>query len=365
MVDVLILTHNEELNLPVALASVQGLARRVFVLDSGSTDQTIPIAKAAGAQVVHHDWAGYADQRNWALDNVPYESPWILILDADESLSANLAEEIRQIVSQPPETINESAFYLNRVLIFMGRPIRHCGYFPSWNIRLFKRGMARYEQRHVHEHMIVNGPKGHLRALMRHEDRRGLEHYIAKHNRYSTLEARELYRQVEPWPGFRRFFRDRTARRRFIKYRLATKIAMPWLWRFFYMYIFKAGFLDAKAGLCFCLFISSYEMFIRMKYQDLVWARGSQNVGIDGLAIPEGGMHPLRTGASGATKQGPPMRLVQPSNGSSLDIHFGAIKRPIIQTSSNWSLGKRAMKLVTEAASKEESTKARRHEDTK
>src|ERR1700722_1604607 len=105
MLDVLILTHNEELNLPASLASVAGLARRVFVLDSGSTDQTLAVARAAGAQVVHHDWEGYAQQRNWALDNIKFESPWILILDADESLSPNLAEEIRQIVAQPPESI--------------------------------------------------------------------------------------------------------------------------------------------------------------------------------------------------------------------------------------------------------------------
>jgi glycosyltransferase involved in cell wall biosynthesis len=345
MLDVLILTHNEELNLPVALASVAKLARKVFILDSGSTDQTIAVAKSAGAEVVHHDWEGYAAQRNWALDHIPFESPWILILDADESLSPNLAEEIRQIVTQPAELIGESAFYLNRVLIFMGRPIRHCGYFPSWNIRLFKRGMARYEQRQVHEHMIVSGPIGHLRALMRHEDRRGLEHYIAKHNRYSTLEARELYGQSQPWPGFKQFFRDRTARRRFIKYRLATKIAVPWMWRFFYMYIFRGGFLDAQAGLCFCLFISTYELFIRMKYQDLVWSRGAERKAVDGLAIPEGGLHPLRHGASAASRSGQPLIADKPTNGSSLDVHFGAIRRPIIQPSGHVAMGRKAARL--------------------
>jgi putative colanic acid biosynthesis acetyltransferase WcaF len=290
MLDVLILTHNEELNLPATLASVAGLARNVFVLDSHSTDRTAAIAEKSGARVFTHAWEGYAAQKNWGLDNLPLESDWTLILDADEALTPELAEEIRGVVSRPPQDVKDAAFRLNRVLIFMGRPIKHCGYFPSWNIRLFKRGHARYEDRQVHEHMIVHGSIGHLRGLMRHEDRRGLEHYIAKHNRYSTLEARELYHHVEPWPGFRRFFTDRVARRRFVKYRLATKIATPWAFRFFYMYVLRGGFLDRQAGLCFCLFISSYELFIRMKYQDLLWSQGKEQIAGDGLAVPEGGL---------------------------------------------------------------------------
>jgi glycosyltransferase involved in cell wall biosynthesis len=316
MLDVLILTHNEELNLPHCLASVQGLATRVFVVDSFSTDKTAEITRQMGAELVNHPWEGYAAQKNWALDHLPLASPWTLILDADESLTPELAEEIRRVVSRPPEEVPQSAFCLNRVLIFMGSEIRHCGYFPSWNIRLFKRGAARYEQRQVHEHMIVDGSIAHLRGLMRHEDRRGLEHYIAKHNRYSTLEARELYRQEEPWPGFKRFFTDRVARRRFTKYRLATKLGMPWLWRFFYMYVLRGGFLDRQAGLSFCLFISSYEMFIRMKYHDLVWNRSGNGGASSGLAIAEGRMHPLRVPVSGeanaADNELPPPRPLRP-----------------------------------------------------
>jgi putative colanic acid biosynthesis acetyltransferase WcaF len=181
---------------------------------------------------------------------------------------------------------------------------------------------------------------------MRHEDRRGLEHYIAKHNRYSTLEARELYRQDEPWPGLARFFSDRVARRRFIKYRMATKIATPWLWRFFYMYILRGGFLDRQAGLSFCLFISSYEFFIRMKYQDLVWSRGAErngSGGAGGLAIPEGGMHPLRQSPSAlprpsALRQrpGPPTRVTR--------LHSKG--KPIMRQSSPWSFDQKAARMA-------------------
>src|SRR5436190_6725144 len=132
-VDVLIQTHNEELNLPFTLASVAGWANRVFVVDSGSTDRTSEVAREFGATLVEHAWEGYSAQKNWALDNLPWESQWILILDADEAVSPGLREEILNVVSRPLEQVKHVGFYINRVLIFMGREIRHCGYFPSWN----------------------------------------------------------------------------------------------------------------------------------------------------------------------------------------------------------------------------------------
>src|ERR1700742_2851151 len=104
MVDVLIQTHNEQLNLPHTLASLKGWVNRVFVVDSGSTDDTKFIVEDWGATFVHHDWEGYAAQKNWALDNLPFESSWILILDADESVSPELRSEITDIVSQNPDT---------------------------------------------------------------------------------------------------------------------------------------------------------------------------------------------------------------------------------------------------------------------
>jgi acetyltransferase-like isoleucine patch superfamily enzyme len=289
MLDVLIQTHNEELNLPHTLQSVQGWVNRIFVVDSGSTDRTCEIAQQFGACVVHKAWEGYAKQKNWALDHLPFESPWILILDADESVSPGLKEEIVSIISRPVQNVSQSGFYLNRVTIFMGREIRHCAYFPAWNLRLFKRGCARYEERDVHEHMVVQGPTANLRNLLLHEDRRGLEHFIAKHNRYSTLEAIEIYRHRERWPGVWRFLNDRTARRRYVKYCIAPKLALPWFFRFVYMYFIRGGILDRRAGLNLCLLISTYELFIRAKYDELVRTGGKIPVGIRGLATAEGG----------------------------------------------------------------------------
>lgn len=294
MLDVLIQTHNEELNLPHTLQSIQGWVNRIFVVDSGSTDRTCEIAQQFGAAVVPKAWEGYAKQKNWALDNLPFESPWILILDADESVSPQLKEEITGIVSRPVQNVTQTGFFINRVTIFMGREIRHCAYFPAWNLRLFKRGRARYEERDVHEHMLVQGPTAHLRNLLLHEDRRGLEHFIAKHNRYSTLEAIEIYRHRERWPGLWRFLNDRTARRRYVKYCIAPKLALPWFFRFVYMYFIRGGILDRRAGLNLCLLISTYELFIRAKYDDLVRTGGKEPAGIRGLAIAEGGGVPDR-----------------------------------------------------------------------
>jgi len=292
MVDVLIQTHNEELNLPHTLQSVKGWVHRVFVVDSGSTDRTRRIAADFGAVVVDKPWEGYARQKNWALDHLPFESPWILILDADESVTPQLREEILQVVSRPVQNVPHAGFYLNRVTIFMGREIHHCAYFPAWNLRLFKRGRARYEERNVHEHMIVQGPTSHLRHLLQHQDRRGLEHFIAKHNRYSTLEAMEIYRHREPWPGWWKFFNDRLARRRYVKYCIAPKLALPWLLRFVYMYFIRGGILDRRPGLTLCLLISTYELFIRAKYNELVRTGGNEPMEISGLAIAEGGGMP-------------------------------------------------------------------------
>ena len=275
MVDVLIQTFNEEENLPHTLASLDGWVNHVWVVDSGSSDATKEIAERHGATFRHHDWEGYARQKNWALDTLPFESEWVLILDADEAVSPELRDEIVGITSRPPEEVPEAGFLINRIFIFTGTPIRHCGYFPSWNLRLFKKDMARYEDRRVHEHMICKGPVSRLKHLLIHEDRRGLEHFFAKHNRYSTLEARELFEHREPWPGVSGFLTDTVKRRRFLKSRVLPNVPVSWMWRFAYMYVLRGGVLDGAAGWRLSSLISAYELLIQSKYQELRRLRGT------------------------------------------------------------------------------------------
>jgi glycosyltransferase involved in cell wall biosynthesis len=311
MLDVLIQTHNEELNVGHALASLMGWTNKIFVVDSGSTDSTIEICKAAGATVVHHDWEGYAGQKNWALANLPWESDWILIVDADESVTPHLKAEIQAISNKPVELVSQSGFYINRIFVFMGRQIRHCGYYPSWNLRLFKRGRARYENRRVHEHMLVDGPTAYLKGLLEHEDRRGLEHFVAKHNRYSTLEAQEIYSRRSPWPGLKVLMQDRMVRRRFLKTRVLPGLPVPWFWKFLYMYLFLEGFLDRSAGWNLCLLISTYEYFIHVKYRELSRLHGRLPV-VHGLAESEGTLREVDAAVDPAL----PAQSVAPSVGT-------------------------------------------------
>jgi glycosyltransferase involved in cell wall biosynthesis len=270
--DVVILTKNEEANIRYALESVVHWARRVFVVDSGSTDRTTEIAGELGAVVVTQPWLGYARQKNWALDNLALEAAWLLILDADERVMPDLQAQIQRVLAQPADQVREAGFLVNRYFVFLGRPIRHCGYYPSYNLRFFKRGRARYEEREVHEHMVADGPVGTLDGHLEHHDRRGLEEYMAKHNRYSTLEARELLR-VLSGKGSRvfpaRLLGNPPERRRWIKQILYPRLPAKWMFRFLFMYVVRGGFLDGCNGLRFSLFMSAYELLIDLKLAEL------------------------------------------------------------------------------------------------
>jgi glycosyltransferase involved in cell wall biosynthesis len=268
---VIIPTKDEQANLPYALQSVVGWAEQVFVLDSGSTDRTREIAERMGATFVHHDWEGFARQKNWGLDNLPITQPWVFILDADEVITRELRDELTRVATA--NDCPEQGFYINRFFIFLGKRIRHCGYYPSWNLRFFRRGKARYEVRDVHEHMIVDGPVGYLRHDMEHNDRRGLEHYIAKHNHYSTLEARELFRIERELTGPEKIkyspFGGPIQRRRWVKHVIWPKLPAKWLFRWLYMYVLRLGILDGVTGFHFCLFLAAYEHQITLKLSEL------------------------------------------------------------------------------------------------
>jgi len=301
MIDVMIITYNESLNLPHCLAALQGWTQKIFVIDSGSTDETPEIARSYGAEAIHHDWEGYARQKNWGLRTLPFESEWILIVDADEIITPELREHLIEIARRPAASVRENGFFINRLSYFLDRPIRHCGYFPSWNLRFFKRGKGSYEDREVHEHVVIDDPLGYVKEPMIHDDRRGLEHYVAKHNRYSTLEARALFTELtQGRPAAEGAAANLTLEsrvRRWAKQHIIPHAPMPWVWRFVYMYILRLGILDGRAGLEFSRFISMYDYLVALKYRALRWEarqhpeRESQMVAAEaarGLARAEG-----------------------------------------------------------------------------
>src|SRR5258706_4922448 len=186
-IDVMIPTLNEADHIAETVANARALGA-VYVLDSFSTDGTQQLARDAGAVVVERAFTNYADQKNWGLDNLPFTGDWIFILDADERITPDLGAKIRDKLARSPRV---NGYFINRVVIFMGKPIRHGGLYPSWNLRLFRRGSARYEERTVHEHMACSGPTDYMHAEMLHIRRESLSRYLEKHIRYADLESEE------------------------------------------------------------------------------------------------------------------------------------------------------------------------------
>jgi len=270
-VAVIVLTYNEEINIAQALDSVAGWANEIFVLDSFSTDRTLDIARPYGCHITQHRFENYARQRNFALDELPIRSAWILFLDADEWLPDALKREISTTLAAAP-AIN--GFYLNRRLMWMGRWVRR-GYYPSWILRLFRRGKGRCEDREVNEHLIVEGATAQLHEDFIHADRKGVTDWIEKHNRYATLEAQTLlavkhasdYQEIDA-----RLSGTQAQRKRWLRHRVWNRmppLIRPFLY-FFYRYVVKGGFLDGREAFIFHFLQALwFPMLIDIKYLEL------------------------------------------------------------------------------------------------
>jgi len=251
-----ILTLNEEQNLASCLESLRGCASRIFVVDSGSTDRTAEIARAYGAVVVVHPFESHARQWQWALATLPLHEPWILALDADQSLTPELKTDL--LASLPGWTGPGAPVggYLNRRQIFRGRWIRHGGYYPKYLLKLFRRDRVTLDETDlVDHHFIVQGTTAILNGDLIEDNRneRDIATWIAKHNRYAVLQAREeeLSRKHDD-VGARQALGspdDRTRVRKRIWQRLPLYIR-PFGY-FVYRYIFRLGFLDGKQGFVF------------------------------------------------------------------------------------------------------------------
>ena len=267
-VSVLVPTLDEELNLPECLDSLTW-ADEVFVLDSYSHDTTVEVARARGATVVQHGWEGYSRQKNWALSTLPFRNDWVLIVDADERVTPELRCELQQVLANP----TCDGYYLNRKFIFLGTWIRHAGWYPSWNLRLFRHQLGRYDDREVHEHVVLNGRAGYLRSDLLHRDRRGLEAYISRHNRYSTLEATARLKAERDAPDRAKLpvsvLASPVQRKRFLRERVWPHVPGKPLVLFVYMYVLRRGFLDGRAGLALCVFHAFQEFIVGLKLAEL------------------------------------------------------------------------------------------------
>lgn len=275
---VILPVKNEERNLAACLDSV-AWADEVWVVDSHSTDGTEALARARGARVAQFDYAGgFPKKKNWALMTLPFAHEWVLLLDADERVTPELAEEIRSILRGDPAQAADG-YYVNRKLIFLGRWIRHCGWYPSWNMRLFKHRLGRYEKLEaedvenagdveVHEHVVLQGRAAYLRHDLLHEDFKSIYHFIERHNRYSNWDAR-VYANLASGVALGNsigasLFGAPLERKRFLK-RMWARFPLRPLFRFVWMYIVKRGFLDGRAGLIFCTLMTMHEAVISAK----------------------------------------------------------------------------------------------------
>ena len=250
LLNIIILTYQEELNLPHALRSLKDLDCQVFVVDSGSTDRTLEIAESFGAHVVKHPFESHARQLNWALDELPLVGPWTLRLDADERLTDELAVEISRVVSSTPAAI--TGYLIKRRVYFWGRWIRFGGYYPTWLLRLWRTGMARSEDIWMDEHMVMtSGSIGKLRYDFIDENHKGLAFWIDKHNLYSDREVMEI--NAASGQSSRQRVGAEVARKRFMKntiYRRSPLFLRAVAYAFL-RYVILLGFLDGRAGFVF------------------------------------------------------------------------------------------------------------------
>lgn len=262
----IVAAKNEEKNLPRCLEALRNVAE-LYVIDSGSTDTTPEIARSFGAKVVQfHYQGGWPKKRQWAMNTLPLSFDWILLVDADEVLTPELAQEIRSVIA----TGTADGYYISLKMYFLGRVLSH-GDANFWKLSLFRRGKGHYECRlkdqnasmadmEIHEHVVVDGRTGRLANPLIHHNVESLSRYIQKHDEYSNWEARVLL------PGSANnselpasLWGTQAQRRRWLKRKLYALPGSPVL-LFLYRYIFRAGFLDGVPGLIYCGF-QAIQMF--------------------------------------------------------------------------------------------------------
>ncbi len=238
---VVTLTLNEERNIAACLETVRW-ADEIIVVDSGSVDRTVELARRCRAEVLPVQWQGYGHARNLALEHATGD--WVLWLDADERVPPGLAEEIRRIVDSGDSPVQ--GYEVARRAFFLGKWIRHCGWYPSRVTRLFRRGSARFSESRVHERLLFEGPVGRLSQDLLHYTDDDLAQYFVKFNRYTTLAAQDMHAA-----GKRAGLVDLLTRPPFM---------------FLKMYLGRRGFLDGLHGFVLCCLSAGY---VFVKYAKL------------------------------------------------------------------------------------------------
>jgi glycosyltransferase involved in cell wall biosynthesis len=268
MISVLILTKNEEQDLPACLESV-AWSDDVHVFDSFSTDRTVEIARARGAHVDQRIFDGYAAQLNFALRNLPFKYEWQLILDADERVTPGLATEMLAVVSNPPPGVNGFRMPIDYYLD--DAPLKHSQMTPIY-LRLVRRGKVRWE-REINPVPKVEGEARDLKNPIDHYPfSKGIAHWVQRHNSYSTMEAEVIVSGQSLRAAslrtalFGKTFQEKRAARKALFYRMPARPLIKWV----YMMFVQGAILDGRAGLQYVNLQTIYEYLIVLKTREML-----------------------------------------------------------------------------------------------
>jgi len=253
-VTALVPTYNEERNLPLCLESVKW-ADEILVVDSFSTDGTLEIARKFGARIIQHEYINSATQKNWAIPQA--SCPWVLVVDSDERVTPELRDEIIRTINSPTP---HAGFAIGRLNHFLGFPLRHGGWSPreDTNLRLFLRDKGRYQDRHVHADVEVEGTAGRLNGYLIHYSYQSLDEYFRKMDRYTRWAAKDIL-----------------ARGTKVKWHHLTLRPVG---DFFRLYLLKGGFLDGFPGLLIAL-LSAYYVMVKFSraWEESIESRGEND----------------------------------------------------------------------------------------
>jgi glycosyltransferase involved in cell wall biosynthesis len=274
-VTLIVLTLNEERNLADCLQSVKGWAGEIFIVDSGSTDGTIDIAEGCGASVVTHQFETHSRQWKWALENLPVSTDWVLALDADQRVTPELRQEISGVIEADDPALKGA--YVRRRQVFRGKWIKHGGYYPKYLLKLFRTGAARVDETDlVDHHFRVDGRVIKLKHDIVEDNRneRDISVWIAKHNRYAVLQAREEMQRRRPDGAASARGRPLGSPDERVLWAKRLWSRLPLYLRpfayFTYRYFFRLGFLDGKQGFIFHFLQAFwYRLLVDIKLDEL------------------------------------------------------------------------------------------------
>jgi len=273
-VSIIVLTFNEETNIRSCLESIKDFTDEIFLLDSLSTDQTLEIAREYTEKIFQNPFVDWVQQRNWALENLPFSYEWAFFLDADERLTPELCLEIKKTVEASIKTYD--GYYIKRHFYFLGRQLRHGGYQKDYVLRLIKKDKAHFVATGgFREKIVLDGKIGTLISPMIHEDHQSLSHWIEKQNERASRDAREMKIQEAVISKSEAFQKGQVEH--YFRIFLHEKIwpHLPFIFRpflkFLYHFLFRLGFIDGKEGYIYWFLMGLwYPLLVDAKYLEIV-----------------------------------------------------------------------------------------------